>query len=85
MYIVECSDGFLYTGITRDLDRRWAEHTSPTEGAKYTREHKPTKLLWRESHVDQTSAEKREAQIKRWTRKKKLALASGDLALLKKL
>lgn len=84
VYIVQCQDESLYTGISSNLDRRWMEHDS-THGAKYTRAHKPGRLIWSEEHPDRFSAQQREAQIKRWTRRKKLALASGDLVLLKSL
>jgi putative endonuclease len=84
VYMIECSDESIYTGITSDLERRWNEHRG-IEGSKFTGSHSAVKLLWTESHRDKDSAEKREMQIKRWTRRKKLALASGDLALLKKL
>lgn len=84
VYMLECADGSIYTGITNDMERRWQEHCSEA-GSKYTGSHRAVKLLWTELHDDWKSAEKREAQLKRWTRRKKLALASGDLALLKKL
>lgn len=84
VYMIECSDGSIYTGITSDLERRWNEHIG-VKGSKYTGSHRAVKLLWTESHNDKESAEKREMQIKRWTRRKKLALASGDLVLLKKV
>lgn len=70
--------------MTSDLERRWNEH-SGIQGAKYTGAHRAVQLLWTEPHMDKESAEKRETQIKRWTRRKKLALASGDPELLKKL
>ena len=84
VYMIECSDGSIYTGISGDMARRWIEHRD-IKGSKYTGSHRAVKLLWTESHEDEESAEKREMQIKRWTRRKKLALASGDLGLLKKL
>ncbi len=84
VYMIECSDGSIYTGISSDIVRRWEEHTGD-KGSKYTGSHRAVRLLWTESHRNEESAEEREAQIKRWTRRKKLALASSDLALLKKL
>jgi len=84
VYMIECSDGSIYTGVTADLDRRWSNHRGP-EGSKYTGQHRAVKLLWSEMHVNRFFAEKRESQIKRWSRRKKQALASGDLALLKRL
>ena len=84
VYMILCSDGSIYTGMSSDMERRWNEH-SETKGSKYTGSHRAVKLLWAESHKDEESAEKREMQVKRWTRRKKLALASGGLVLLKKL
>ena len=84
VYMIECSDGSIYTGVTSDLARRWLEHKGP-QGSKYTGSHVARQLLWSEKHQSQFFAEKREAQIKGWTRRKKLALANGDLQLLKGL
>jgi putative endonuclease len=48
IYIVRCHDGTLYTGITKNLERRIAEHNSDQGGAKYTRSRKPVKLVYAE-------------------------------------
>ncbi|MGZ4446567.1 MAG: GIY-YIG nuclease family protein [Nocardioides sp.] len=45
-YILECADGSMYVGSTRDLERRVAEHNSDTDGAVYTRRRRPVRLLW---------------------------------------
>lgn len=74
VYILECKDGTLYTGITTDVERRIAEHTNGT-GAKYTRARKVKRLLYTEKHKNRSAAQKREAQIKALTRTKKLELA----------
>ncbi len=84
VYLLRCSNGAFYVGLTDDLPRRLAEHQSG-EGARYTREHRPVVLLWKESHSVREAAEAREAQIKRWSRAKKAALARGDLRDLKRL
>lgn len=73
VYILECENGSLYTGITTDVQRRFTEHTSG-KGGHYTKTHKPTKILFTEKHPDRSSALKREAQIKGWTRSKKYNL-----------
>lgn len=73
VYIVECQDKTLYTGITTDVKRRFREHSSGKGGA-YTRSKKVRRVLYTEKHPDRSSALKREAQIKSWPRKKKLAL-----------
>ena len=83
VYILECKDGSFYTGVTSDLDRRLKEHREGT--SHYTGYNPPIRLIYRESHMAKTGAEKREAQIKRWSKAKKSALIDGDHALLKKL
>lgn len=72
LYILKCNDGTLYTGITTDLARRLAQHTSG-KGAKYTRG-KAGRIIYFEKKKNRSSASKREAEIKSWTRKEKLAL-----------
>lgn len=72
-YILRCSDGSLYTGWTNDLERRVAAHKSGT-GAKYTRSHAPVELVYFETHATKSDAMRREAAIKRLSRKEKLAL-----------
>ncbi len=84
IYILECQDGSLYTGITDNLERRFEEHKSG-KGGKFTHAFKVNKLLYSEPCGSKNEALKREAQIKGCTRKKKLALINGDLELLKKL
>lgn len=74
VYILECSDSSLYTGITTDLDRRFKEHADK-KGANYTRSRTPIRFIYTEEHPDRSSASKREAEIKSWKREKKLALA----------
>lgn len=72
VYIVECSDKTLYTGVAKDVSRRVERHNAK-DGGSYTRIRTPVKLAYQESHPTQSSALKREAQIKRWSRAKKLA------------
>jgi putative endonuclease len=84
IYILECADGSLYTGSTTDMSRRLKEHNSG-QGGNYTRMRYPVKLLLTEPHQSRSLAQKREAQIKRWTRDKKLALIHDDEPALKKL
>jgi putative endonuclease len=73
VYILECKDGSLYTGITTNMQRRFTEHNLGKGGA-YTRAKKVRKLRYTEKHTNRSNALKREAQIKSWIRKKKLAL-----------
>ena len=73
VYIIECADTTLYTGIARDLDSRIEQHNAGN-GAKYTRGRVPVRLLYCEAHPDRSSAQSREATIKRLSRADKLNL-----------
>jgi len=73
VYILECADGTLYTGWTRDIPRRLAAHNSG-KGAKYTRSRRPVRLAWWEVQPDRSAALRREAAIKRMAREEKLAM-----------
>jgi len=73
VYIIECKDKSLYTGITNDLDRRFSEHKNGT-GGHYTSSKEVVRIVYTEQHPDRSSALKREAQIKGWKKEKKLAL-----------
>ncbi len=75
VYIVECSDGTLYTGYTVDIERRVDEHNSGV-GAKYTRGRTPVKLIYKESFSSRSDAQKREYEIKQLPRSKKEELIS---------
>lgn len=78
IYLVECEDGSLYTGLTTCVPRRLREHLSQrAPGAKYTRSHKVTRLVCVWSAADRTSASALEYQVKRLSHAKKLALATG--------
>lgn len=78
VYILRCSDKTLYTGIARDVDKRVIEHNSSDKGAKYTRTRRPVELVYKEKHEDRSSACKREYEIKKLSREKKLQLISDD-------
>lgn len=73
LYILKCKDGSLYTGITTDVKRRFTEHKNG-KGGHYTRSKKAVKLLYTEKHKNRSSASKREAKIKGWSRMKKFKL-----------
>ena len=73
VYILECADKTLYTGITTDVVRRLKEHKEGT-GSHYTRARGARRMLYSESHPTRSEALKREAAIKRLPRKNKLAL-----------
>ena len=76
VYILECADRTLYTGITNNLEQRIQEHESG-RGAKYTRGRAPFKLLYTERHATRSQALKREVQIKSLGRAAKLHLAAS--------
>ena len=77
VYILECADGTLYTGITDDLGRRLRAHETG-KGAKYTRGRGPLILRYREAHPDKGSALKREYELKRLRRDEKLAIINKN-------
>jgi len=81
LYMVRCSDGSLYTGITTDISRRIQEHNNK-KGATYTRGRVPVGLIYQEKALNRSKALKREAQIKRLTRDEKLALVDNSREIL---
>ena len=70
VYIVQCADGSLYTGIARDVERRVTQHNAGL-GARYTRGRGPVTLVYRETVEDRPAALKREHAIKRLRREAK--------------
>jgi len=76
IYIVECSDGSLYTGYARDVEARVRKHNLGM-GAKYTRNKRPVKLKYQETFESKSDAMKREIQIKKLSRLEKLILIKG--------
>ena len=77
VYILECNDGSLYTGITKDINKRLDEHNTKETGAKYTKARRPVKLLYQENSENRSTASKREYEIKKFTRLKKLQLINN--------
>ncbi len=71
VYILLCEDQSFYTGISNNVDRRYAQHKSGN-GGKYTRSHKPIKLVYQEELISRSDALKREAEIKSWSRDRKI-------------
>ena len=70
VYVIECSDGTLYTGYTTDVERRVGEHNDG-EGAKYTRGRTPVELVHTEEYETRSEAMSREAEIKGMSRDEK--------------
>ena len=73
IYIIQCEDGSLYTGVTNNLERRFTEHKNKI-GGHYTRSHKVEKIIYTKQFETKSEALKREIQLKGWRREKKLAL-----------
>ncbi|PLX06434.1 MAG: hypothetical protein C0596_18385 [Marinilabiliales bacterium] len=78
MYILECSDGSFYTGSTKFLETRIAQHQAG-EGANHTSKHLPVQLVYYEEFSRIDWAFEREKQVQGWSRKKKIALIEGRL------
>ena len=70
LYILRCGDGTLYTGISTDVEKRFAVHSSG-KGAKYTRGRGPLELVYWEECGDRSAALKREVEIKKLSREEK--------------
>lgn len=81
VYLLECADRTLYTGITTDLQRREHEHNEgKIKGARYTRARRPVRVIYSEQASNRSEASQREAQIKKLTRKQKQQLISSRAA-----
>ncbi len=81
LYIIRCSDTSLYTGITTDVERRFAEHANHNgnqegvnRGAKYFRARSPEEIVYVESGHTRSTASRRETAIKSFSRQEKLLL-----------
>jgi len=78
VYIVECKDKSLYTGITNDVSRRLWKHNNK-HGAASLRGKLPVKLVYKELYNTKEEAARREREIKGWNRQKKLVLIKRGL------
>lgn len=76
VYILECSDGTYYTGITNDLDKRMRIHNSG-KGARYTSRRIPVKCVYQQNGLTQRKARQEEIILKDWSKKKKIKLIEG--------
>ncbi|MEQ1576412.1 MAG: GIY-YIG nuclease family protein [Hyphomicrobium sp.] len=78
LYILECADGTLYTGIAVDVARRLAQHNGEKpKGARYTSARRPVKLVYEAKFPSRSDALKEEIRIKRLTRDQKQALIAA--------
>jgi len=84
VYILRCGDGSDYVGCTDAIEKRVAAHNAG-QGAAWTARRRPVRLVFLEQHETESSAARRERQIKRWSRAKKEALIAGDTARLRAL
>jgi len=73
VYIIECENDKLYTGITTDVERRFQEHLSG-KGARFTRINRPIRVVYSKECGDRSTASKEELRIKRLTKAAKLEL-----------
>ncbi|MES2200990.1 MAG: GIY-YIG nuclease family protein [candidate division FCPU426 bacterium] len=80
VYVLECEDGSLYTGISVDPGRRFEQHRKG-KGAAYTRSHKPVRMLSKEKMAGHAEALRRELQVKRRAKNEKLAYAAKPKSL----
>ncbi|WP_322042909.1 GIY-YIG nuclease family protein [Paraburkholderia sp. J67] len=80
LYLLECADGSVYTGIAVDVQARFAQHANGT-GARYTRSRKPVQVLAQFELADRASASRAEYWVKRLRPHEKRALAVGDRSL----
>ena len=85
VYIVKCSDGSYYTGITNNIERRINEHNTSIDETAYTFNKRPVVLVFYEAFKDVHQAIAFEKQVKGWTRKKKEALIENNWDKLKEL
>ncbi len=76
VYVIECRDGSLYTGISTDVDRRYAQHAAG-KGARYTRSRPPLRLLAYFEYADRAAASRAEYAMKQLTPARKRALCAG--------
>ncbi len=84
VYILKCSDGSLYTGITTDLKRRIREHNSSVSlGAKYTRSKRPVILVYSQSFANRSLASKQELRIKSLSRIEKMGIINAKKSINK--
>lgn len=75
-YILECSDGTLYTGITNNLENRILKHNTG-KGSKYTRSRTPVILKWSLKFNNRSEASKEEYRIKQLSRIEKIEIING--------
>jgi len=83
VYMLKCRGGVLYTGVSNDLSKRIETHNKGKGGA-FTRQHMPCMLAWHERCANRSRAQKKECEIKKFSREKKLSLIKQYLSECKK-
>ncbi len=84
-YILRCSDGSYYVGITNNMDQRLEQHQSGADPGAYTFTRRPVKLVYQNMSMTPDAAIELEKKLKGWSRAKKEALIKGEFELLPKL
>lgn len=82
VYILKCSDGLTYTGITNNISRRFKEHQNGLNKTCFTYKRRPLELIFQQEFNNVEQAIYFENKIKKWSAKKKFALANGEYNLL---
>ena len=82
VYILKCSDGLTYTGITNNISRRFEEHQNGLNKTCFTYKRRPLELIFHQEFNNVEQAIYFEKKIKKWSAKKKFALANGEYNLL---
>ena len=85
VYMVRCSDGSFYTGITNDADYRVGQHNFGVDPECYTFTRRPVALVYASNFTDVLDAIRWEKQVKKWSRAKKEALIAGDWQRIRQL
>ena len=85
IYMLQCADGLIYTGMTNNLSRRLKEHQDGKTKNCFTFKRRPLELIFYEQFTDVMQAITFEKRIQKWSAKKKFALAKGDEQTLKEL
>ncbi|GAA3610065.1 GIY-YIG nuclease family protein [Flavivirga amylovorans] len=82
VYIIKCSDGLTYTGVTNNISRRFEEHQKGLNKSCFTFKRRPLELIFNQNFNDINQAIYFEKKIKNWSAKKKLALANENFDML---
>jgi putative endonuclease len=83
VYVILCRDNSFYTGYTKDLDSRMKLHMNG-KAARYTRMHRPKKIVYVEEFGSRAEAMKKEKRIKRLNHRQKLALTKSQTKTIRK-